>query len=91
VSFALPPGGDGVVRATLAYGDEDAAAFAEVTLQQVVGAIGRKKPPGWLWLGDATVDRPDKRVVVTAPLPGQLIDGLLKAGTAPDLDVSPGP
>ena len=91
VTLALPPGGDNVVKATLAYADEDAAAFSEVTLEQVVAAFGRTKKPGFSWLAEAKVDRPDKRVVVTAPLPGQLIDGLLKAGTAPDLDFSATP
>jgi hypothetical protein len=83
VMFALPPGGDGTVRATLSYADEDAAAFAEVTVREAVGAMARSQRPGFAWLASAKVDRPDKRVVLTAPHPPQLVDGLLKAGSLP--------
>ena len=88
VTFTLPPGADGAVKATLGYADEDAAAFAEVTLREVVAAIGRTKRERLAWMATAKVERPDKRVVITAPLPPQLVDGLLSAGSAPlDLDV----
>ena len=91
-TLTLPPGTTGAVKATLAYADEDAAAFAEVTLRQVVDAAGRSKRPGIVWLGSATVERPDKRVVLTAPLPPALVAGLLTAGSAPlDLDIAPAP
>jgi hypothetical protein len=90
VMLVLPPGGDGAVKATLAYADDDAAAFAEVTLRQVVAAVGRAKTERMAWLGAAKVERPDTRVVVTAPLPPQLVAGLLNAGSAPvELDVPP--
>lgn len=104
LTFTLPPGGEGAVRATFAYADEDAAAFSEVALRQVVGAVARTAAGGspaatrLAWLARAKVERPDKRVVVTAPLPGSLIEGLLTAGSAPiDVDLpspassSPGP
>jgi hypothetical protein len=90
VMLTLPPGGQGVVKATFAYADDDAAAFAELTLRQIVGAVSRSagKTPKMAWLGQATVQRPDTRVVVTAPLPPSLIEGLLTAGAAPmDFDV----
>ncbi len=45
VTLVLPPGGEGAVKATLAYGDEDAAAFAEVTLRQATAAMGRARSP----------------------------------------------
>jgi hypothetical protein len=87
VMFVLPPGGEGAVKVTLTYADEDAAAFSEVTLRQTATAIARAKSERLAWLGAAKVERPDKRVVVTAPLPAALIEGLLGAGSAPlDLD-----
>jgi hypothetical protein len=92
VTFTLPPGADGSVKATLGYADEDAAAFAEVTLRQVVTAVLRSKSQRMAWLGLATVERPDKRVVVTAPLPPTLVSALLGAGSAPiDFDIAPAP
>jgi hypothetical protein len=91
-TLTLPPGSDRAVKATLAYADEDAAAFAEVTLRQVVEAAGRSKRPGFVWIGSATVERPDKRVIITAPLPPALVAALLTAGSAPlDLDIAPAP
>ena len=90
VTLTLPPGGEGVVKATLGYADEDAAAFAEVALREIVAAVTRSKSEKMAWLGTAKGERPDKRVVVTAPLPPQLIAGLLSAGSAPlDVDVPP--
>jgi hypothetical protein len=83
VTFVLPPGGAGAVRATLTYADEDAAAFAEVAVREAIAAVGRTRREGVAWLGAATVERPDRRVVVTAPLPPRLIEGLLHADTAP--------
>ena len=92
VTFTLPPGADGAVKATLGYADEDAAAFAEVTLHQVVDAVVRSKKERLAWLGSAKVERPDKRVVITAPLPPSLVSALLTAGSAPvDLDIAPAP
>lgn len=79
----LPPGSDHDVRFTLTYSEEDAAAFSEVATRHAVQVIAQEKPEKLAWLGPATVDRPDKRVVVTLPLPAQLVDALLHAGTAP--------
>ncbi|MGH7297183.1 MAG: hypothetical protein ACRELB_19750, partial [Polyangiaceae bacterium] len=88
VTLALLPGAEHTVVATLAYAADDAAAAAEVTLREVVGAVARTHPPGLAWLGSARVDRPPKTVVVTAPLPGRLVEALLNARSAPlDLDV----
>jgi hypothetical protein len=85
----LPPGSEGSLELVLAYGEEDAAAFAEVAAKQVIEAIGRKKPERMAWLAAAKVDRPDKRVVLTLPLPSTLIDSLLHAGSAP-IELDPG-
>jgi hypothetical protein len=80
VTFSLPPGGEGSVKGTLAYADEDAAALAEVSIREHVDAFARKKPEGWEWFGSAKVERPDKRVVMTAPLPPKLVDAFMSAG-----------
>jgi hypothetical protein len=82
VVFTLPPGGEGVVKATLTYVDEDSASFAEVRWHDVVDAIGRTKPPKLLWMTSLKIDRTGKYVLLSAPLPPQLIDGLLHAGQA---------
>jgi len=96
LTLTLPPNASTAqgssVRATLAYADEDAAAFAEVAMREVVAAIAHRAeraPARLAWLGSATVERPDKRVVVTAPLPPQLIDALLHADSValPDADL----
>ena len=62
------------IRGVLAYADDDAAALAEATARDVIGAIARKKPEALAWLADATVERAvasgtSKSVRVTAPLP----------------------
>lgn len=85
----LPPGSEGSLQLVLAYGEEDAAAFAEVAARQVIEVIGRKKPERMAWLANAKVDRPDKRVILTLPLPSALIDSLLHAGSAP-IELDPG-
>lgn len=81
LTFTLPPGAEGTVKATLAYADEDAAAFAQVSIQEHVDAVSRlHKPESLQWLSLAKVERPDTRVVMTAPLPPKLIDAFLSAG-----------
>jgi hypothetical protein len=81
VTFSLPPGGEGSVKGTLAYADEDAAALAEVSIREHVDAVARlQKPESLTWLGSAKVERPDTRVVMTAPLPPKIVDALLSAG-----------
>ncbi|HEY6459274.1 MAG TPA: hypothetical protein VIY73_03955 [Polyangiaceae bacterium] len=82
VLFTLPPGAEHTVTATLAYSDDAAAASSAVAITEVVGAIARKKPPGLAWLATAKVAQSPKTVVVTAPLPAQLVVGLLHAGSA---------
>lgn len=86
VTFSLSPGGEGSVKATLSYADEDAAAFAQVAIQEHVDAVARKQPEGLAWIGGAKVERPDTRVILTAPLPPKLIDAFLSAG-GPSLPV----
>jgi hypothetical protein len=89
LTVTLPPGSEENVQLTLAYDDEDAAAFSQVAVQQAIEVIGRKRPENLAWMASAKVDRPDKRVLLSLPLPPRLIDGLLKAGSAPiDFDPS---
>ena len=46
-----------------------------------VDAVARlQKPESLTWLGSAKVERPDTRVVMTAPLPPKLVDAFLSAG-----------
>jgi hypothetical protein len=81
VTFSLPPGGEVSVKATLGYADEDAAALSEVSIREHVDAVARlQKPEGLTWIGTAKVERPDTRVVLTAPLPPKLVDAFLSAG-----------
>jgi hypothetical protein len=78
LTFRLPPGKAAEVELELAYADEDAAAFAEVRVQEMT----REKVDGYGWLASASVDRAGKRVVLTVPLPPALVDALLHAGSA---------
>jgi hypothetical protein len=89
LTLLLPPGAEARLEIVLSYTEEDAAAFAEVTARRAVEAIARKKPASLAWLAEAKVDRPDRRVVLTLPLPAGLVDSLLHAGSAPlDLDAA---
>ena len=85
VTFVLPPGADRSVRATFAYAGDDDAAFAEVATREAIGVAKRAgDKPAWLpWLASATVERAPKTVVLAAPVPPQLVEGLLHAGSAP--------
>jgi len=85
VTFVLPPGAERALRATFSYAGDDDAAFAEVSAREAVGVAARAgNKPAWLpWLASARVERAPKTVVLAAPLPPQLVDGLLQAGSAP--------
>lgn len=90
VTLVLPPGNEGAVEAVFAYADDNAAAFSEVAFRDFSAEIARRKIERLAWLGAAKVERPDRRVIVTAPLPPQFVASLLYAGSAPmDLDVPP--
>ncbi len=84
------------VRASFSYADEEAAALAEATVRDAIGAIARKRPDALAWLASASVDRPSpgaapgRSVVVTAPLPPRLVADLLRAGAA-TLEAPPPP
>ena len=90
VMLLLPPGNEGAVKAIFTYADDDAAAFAEAAFRDFTAEIARRKIARLAWLGVAKVERPDRRVFVTAPLPPQFVASLLYAGSAPmDLDGAP--
>ena len=78
-TLVLPPGQDRSIRATFLYADEDSAAFAEVALREAIDAVSRSQRQEYVWLGAAKVERPDKRVVVTTPLPQGLVEALVRA------------
>lgn len=82
LTLRLPPGASGQVDLTLAYADEDAAAFAEVTAREAIEAIARRKPGGLGWLATANVDRAGKRLILKMPLPQPLVEGWLHGGSA---------
>jgi hypothetical protein len=86
----LPPGEDPVVRATLSYEDDEAAALAETTVRRAIGALLVAKRDDYAWLQSVIVQRAPGRVIVTAPLPQRLVDGLLDPGAAlPQADLVP--
>jgi hypothetical protein len=94
VTFVLPPGSERALRATFAYAGDDDAALAEVATRQAVAQAARGgDKPAWLpWLASVHVDRRPKTVVLSAPVPAQLVEGLLQAGSAPlDGDVPRAP
>jgi hypothetical protein len=84
VTLVLPPGADHAVRATLTYDDDDSASLSEAAVRDLIGALSRSGKAGWMaWLAGAHVERLPRDVTVSAPLPPQLVDGLLRAGSAP--------
>ena len=90
VTLTLAPGAERTLRAALAYDDDESAAAASVTGGSVISAMGRKESPLFKWLGTAEVEHTPRVVTVTAKLPGQLVEALLHAGSAP-LDLPPVP
>jgi hypothetical protein len=89
-SFELKPGAEGVIVARFDYADGLAAAGAEQTVRDVVGAFRRKLEeaqkggPGervapLSWLAAAGVERTDARVSVRAPIPKPWLDAIAEA------------
>jgi hypothetical protein len=78
---ALPPGDERVVRATLSYTDDDSAGVAEIAVRETLMALARSKSDRFAWLGSATVERADRRIVIRSPLPPELVDALVRAAT----------
>lgn len=84
VSFELVPSAGSPIHALFAYSSPDAAAAAESVARDAIDAIRRKKPDGFQWIGDATLDRPaaGSRVALSAPLPAGLLSSLQRSGGA---------
>ncbi|HXN30883.1 MAG TPA: hypothetical protein VN894_03435 [Polyangiaceae bacterium] len=74
LTVVLTPGDGAVVRATLSYNDELAVTPAEATLRQAIEALCRAKPDDYAWLRSVTVQASRCCVVVTAPLPRELMN-----------------
>lgn len=101
LTVALMPGKGGVV-ATMQYEDEDAAAWSELRVKQLVEELGKAAPPppeptrpGRLppprrftfeWLKDAVVTHTASAVVVKLPIPPRLLEELPNA-TGADLSL----
>jgi hypothetical protein len=86
-----PEGLTRVLRAALAYDDDDSAAAAGVTALSRVAEWAHMRSPVMAWLGTAQVDHTPRVVTVTAKLPGQLVERLLHAGSAPLDEALPTP
>lgn len=71
------------VRAVASYADAQAASDAGGSLRVVLQVVSRIKPAGIAWLGAGQVDVADHRVIVTEPVPMDLLRSVLYAGRAP--------
>lgn len=78
-SEPLPPR---QVRAVASYADAEAAAVAGGAARVMLRVVSRLKPSGLAWLGAGQVDVADSRVVVTEPVPMDLLRSVLYAGRA---------
>jgi hypothetical protein len=86
VTLVVPPGAERAVRVTFTYGDEDAASAAAVLANAAIGAVARSRREGFEWIGSAHVGQAGDAVVLTAPLPAQLVEALLHAASARPID-----
>ena len=75
ITVKLRPGKEGVV-ATFAYDEEDAAAFAEVRLREIVQELGTRGSDKTKWLGEAKVDRQAATIVAKVAIPSKLLEDL---------------
>jgi len=90
VTLVLRSGKVGVIEAGFGYADEDSAAWAEAAMRDATQAFKRRRDTDPKaasadrlgWLADASVDRADRIITVTAPLPPRLLADLAKADTA---------
>jgi hypothetical protein len=82
LTITLPPGDAAIIRATLEYSG-DAAALAEATLRDAFRVLVGNKPAEYAWLQSATVTRTGCCVVVSAPVPAQLLRKMPEPVSAP--------
>jgi hypothetical protein len=83
ITLVLPPGAERSLRAVLAYGDDDSAAAAAVTATDAIGAVARSRRESLDWLSSAKIEHNPKEVVITLPIPSQVVGALLRAGSTP--------
>lgn len=87
-TFSLSSGKEGTMTVALAYGDEDAAAEAEVTIRHVIDVLRRSEDSRFRWLQPAVVARDEARIVtLRAPLPKVLLDDFAHARGVGEIDV----
>jgi hypothetical protein len=82
VTLALAPAKGGLV-VSLLYEDDDASAWSEMRVKQLMGELLQQQPQRFGWLKDAKVERDDKdgaRVVVHVAIPPRLLEELPNAG-----------
>jgi hypothetical protein len=72
------------VRAVASYADGEAAAVAGGAMRVMLQVVSRLKPTGLAWLGAGQVDVAGSRVIVTGPVPMDLLRSILYAGHAAD-------
>jgi hypothetical protein len=72
------------VRAVASYADGEAASVAGGSVRVMLQVVSRLKPNGLAWLGAGEVDVADSRVIVTEPVPMDLLRSVLYAGRAAD-------
>jgi hypothetical protein len=68
------------VRAVASYADGQAAAVAGGAVRVMLQVVARLQPSGLAWLGAGQVDVADSNVIVTEPVPMDLLRSVLYAG-----------
>lgn len=80
-TIALEPGKAGV-RLVLAYGDDDATAYAEMQVKRIAEGFAKQNPARFGWLAEAKVTSTVNTVTVALPVPPRLLEELPSASPA---------
>ncbi|MBV9947954.1 MAG: hypothetical protein JOZ69_13960 [Myxococcales bacterium] len=85
VTLSLSAGSEAFVRATLTYRDDEAPGPASARLREAIAALrggptSTRNEYAWLAAGAVTVDEAHRRVVVTAPLPKDVLAAVVLPG-----------
>jgi hypothetical protein len=85
VEIHLRPDRAGELEIRVTYSDAAAAGAAEVVIRDIIAAAGRTRPQGLAWLGSLRLEglaasAPNPTVVLTTPLPAELIAALKSVG-----------
>ena len=67
------------VRLVLAYGDDDATAYAEMQVKRIADGLAQSNPKRFGWLTEAKIARGVNAVTVTLPVPPRLLEELPSA------------